>query len=57
VRTNQLLARLAFYLLEPRSDDGLFNWNFFDPMLEGKIAPVRRIMKPIPIDATIVSER
>ena len=57
VRMNQPLARLAFYLLEPRSDDGLFNWNFFDSMLDGKIAPVRRIMKPVPIDATIVSER
>ena len=57
VRMNQPLARLAFYLLDPRSDDGLFNWNFFDSMLEGKIAPVRRIMKPMAIDATIVSER
>jgi len=57
VRMHQPLARLAFYLLEPRSDDGLFHWNFFDSMLEGKIAPVWRIIKPIPIDATIVSER
>lgn len=57
VRMNQPLARLAFYLLEPRSDDGLFNWNFFDSLLEGKIAPVRRVMKPVAIDATIVSPR
>jgi hypothetical protein len=57
VRMNQPLARLAFYLLEPRSDDGLFDWNFFDPMLEGKIAPVRRILKPVAIDAKIVAER
>lgn len=54
VRMQQPLARLAFYLLEPRSDDGLFEWNAFDSMLEGKIAPVRRIMKPAGIDATIV---
>jgi hypothetical protein len=26
----QPLARLLFTLLEPRSDDGLVNWNFFD---------------------------
>jgi hypothetical protein len=45
VRTNQPLARLAFYLLEPRSDDGLFTWNFFDELLGGGIAPVRRIEK------------
>jgi hypothetical protein len=54
VRMNQPLARLAFYLLEPRSDDGLFEWNFFDASLEAEIAPVRRIMKPVAIDATIV---
>ncbi len=46
VRTDQPLARLAFYLLEPRSDDGLFNWNFFDPILGNGIAPVRKLMKP-----------
>ena len=57
VRMNQPLARLAFYLLDPRSDDGLFNWNFFDSSLEGEIAPVRRIMKPIGIDAAIVREK
>ena len=54
VRMNQPLARLAFYLLEPRSDDGLFDWNFFDASLEAEIAPVRRIMKPVAIDATII---
>jgi hypothetical protein len=57
VRMNQPLARLAFYLLEPRSDDGLFEWNFFDALLEGKISPVRRITKPAALDATVVSER
>ncbi len=57
VRMNQPLARLAFYLLEPRSDDGLFNWNFFDSSLEGEIAPLRRITKATGIDATIVSEK
>ena len=56
VRMDQPLARLAFYLLDPRSDDGLIDWNFFDSDLEGEIAPVQRIMKPVAIDATIVSK-
>ena len=30
---NQPLARLAFYLIEPRSDDGLVTWNFMDDVL------------------------
>lgn len=29
----QPLARLAFYLLAPTSDDGLVNWNYLDDML------------------------
>src|SRR5437867_3849687 len=56
VRMNQPLARLAFYLLEPRSDDGLFDWNFFDSQLESKVAPVRKIEKPVPLEATIITE-
>ena len=56
VRMNQPLARLAFYLLEPRSDDGLFDWNFFDSQLESKIAPVRKVEKPVPLEATIITE-
>ncbi len=54
VGIEQALARFAFYLLHPRSDDGLFDWNFFDSMLGEHIAPVRRIMKPVAIDATIL---
>ena len=34
VRMNQPLARLAFYLLEPRSNDGLLTWNFLDDALK-----------------------
>ena len=30
----QPLSNLIFYLLEPQSDDGLINWNFFDSYLE-----------------------
>ena len=47
VRTNQPLARLAFYLLEPRSDDGLVNWNFLDAALgaDVKVYPILRSRK------------
>jgi hypothetical protein len=41
---HQPLARLAFYLLAPTSDDGLVNWNFLDDMLGEavKTAPIMR---------------
>lgn len=46
VRTAQPLGRLVFYLLEPESDDGLVNWNFFDSYLEaGKTFPVYKLMQ------------
>jgi hypothetical protein len=52
VRMDQPLARLAFYLLDPRSDDGLFEWNFFDALIENGVAPVRRIRMSRPLPAT-----
>jgi Zinc carboxypeptidase len=44
VDMKQPLARLAFYLLEPRSDDGLLDWNFLDDVLSGevKVYPIVR---------------
>ncbi|HJT17315.1 MAG TPA: M14 family metallopeptidase, partial [Thermoanaerobaculia bacterium] len=57
VRMDQPLARLAFYLLDPRSDDGLFEWNFFDSELEDSVAPVSRIDKPVALDAIVVGEK
>jgi hypothetical protein len=43
VSVAQPLGRLAFLLLEPRSDDGLVDWNFFDQALVGAgWYPVRR---------------
>ena len=46
VRTAQPLGRLACYLLEPESEDGLVTWNFFDSYLEaGKTFPVVKLMK------------
>jgi hypothetical protein len=40
----QRLARLAFYLLEPRSDDGLVDWNLLDEALgpEANVFPIVR---------------
>ena len=43
VALTQPLARLAFYLIEPRSDDGLVNWNLLDEALRNaKIYPIVR---------------
>lgn len=36
---DQPLARLAFLLLDPRSDDGLMTWNVLDPVLGLNPAP------------------
>lgn len=44
VPTNQPLGNLASFLLEPRSEDGLAVWNYFDEGLkEGEDFPVMRI--------------
>lgn len=44
VPMDQPLARLAFTLLEPRSDDGFAAWNFMDPWITaGRALPVLRI--------------
>jgi dipeptidyl-peptidase 4 len=46
VRTDQPLGRLAVYLLEATSEDGLATWNFFDPWAkEGAVFPVWRAMQ------------
>jgi hypothetical protein len=44
VPMNQPLARLAFYLIAPTSDDGLVTWNFLDDMLgaDAKVYPILR---------------
>jgi hypothetical protein len=44
VPMNQPLARLAFYLIAPTSDDGLVTWNFLDDMLgtDVKAYPISR---------------
>jgi hypothetical protein len=46
--TGQALARLIFYLLEPRSDDGVVNWTILDPQLRDEPAhyPIVRRLPP-----------
>jgi hypothetical protein len=49
VPIDQPLGRLVFTLLEPRSDDGLANWNVLDEALEqGGPYPVLRTHRPVP---------
>jgi hypothetical protein len=46
IDVNQPLGRLAFLLLEPRSDDGLVDWNFLDPEIATeKYYPIVRSMR------------
>lgn len=43
----QPLGNLAFYLLEPESDDGLVTWNFFDSYFDSKKAEQQSVEYPI----------
>ena len=53
VRTAQPLGRLAAYLLEPESDDGLLVWNYFDRHIVSQWGrgaqtyPVYKLMAPV----------
>ncbi|HSQ55964.1 MAG TPA: M14 family metallopeptidase, partial [Gemmata sp.] len=52
VRTAQPLGPLAGYLLEPRSEDGLAAWGFFNDQLKpGSEFPVLRLQKSYPLAA------
>ncbi|MDP3716662.1 MAG: M14 family metallopeptidase [Acidobacteriota bacterium] len=45
VPADQPLARLAFYLLEPESDDGFVTWNVIeDGLAAGEAYPIYRVM-------------
>ena len=46
VSVDQPLGRLAFTLLEPRSDDGFVAWAIFDPHIERGQFPVFRVAAP-----------
>jgi hypothetical protein len=43
----QPLTNLAFYMLEPQSDDGLVTWNFFDAYLKEKGVETKTVAYPI----------
>jgi hypothetical protein len=49
VPMDQPLARLAFILFDPRSDDGLLTWNILDGLLGDKpqYYPVLRTMEEV----------
>lgn len=42
----QPLGRLAAYLLEPQSDDGLVTWNLYGDISAGTALPVLRVLPP-----------
>lgn len=43
----QPLGNLAFYLLEPESDDGYITWNFFDEYLEKQGVATKAVVYPV----------
>lgn len=43
----QPLTNLIFYMLEPQSDDGLLNWNFFDAYLEQNGVNTKQVEFPV----------
>ena len=51
----QVLARLAFCLIEPESDDGLVTWNLIDEGLAvGQTYPIYRVVDS---RAIVIKER
>jgi hypothetical protein len=62
VPVRQAKAALVFYLLEPESDDGLANWNFFDEALAGqpesqRFYPVYRATQPVNVPRATFREK
>ena len=43
----QPLTNLAFYMLEPQSDDGLVSWNFFDEYLKEQGVEAKPVEYPV----------
>jgi dipeptidyl-peptidase-4 len=53
----QPFGLLAFYLLEPESEDGLAQWSFFDDILAAHADfPIVRITAPAPLRAHAVHD-
>ena len=50
IPANQPLARLAFYLIEPESDDGLVTWNYIEEGIgPGQTYPIYRVTSTPPL--------
>jgi hypothetical protein len=47
VELAQPLGNLAFYLLEPESDDGYVTWNFFDEYFEKQQVNTKPVLYPV----------
>ena len=48
IRARQAYSLLAFYLLEPESEDGLAQWSFYDNIVAPRSDfPVVRVAKPV----------
>lgn len=47
VELAQPLGNLAFYLLEPESDDGYVTWNFFDEYFDKQQVNTKPVMYPV----------
>jgi hypothetical protein len=57
VRAGQPYGLLAFYLLEPQSEDGLAQWSFFDDILAARNEfPIMRVTKPVTIRSHTVRD-
>jgi dipeptidyl-peptidase-4 len=57
VRAGQPYGLLAFYLLEPQSEDGLAQWSFFDDILAmHNEFPIIRITKPMTVRSHAVRD-
>ena len=59
----QPLGKVAAYLLEPESDDGLLVWNFFDRNLVPQwgrgqqVYPVYKLLEPTPLAKEVVEKK
>lgn len=55
IRAGQPLGILAFYLLEPQSDDGFATWNYLDRWLQpGAPYPITRVLDRIPVPLRLI---
>ena len=57
VRAAQPYGLLAFYVLEPQSEDGLAQWSFFDDVLAAHSDfPIMRVTKPMTVRSHLVRD-